>query len=405
MFFSTLRIPLLVSILFSPISTFARKDNSSSLQGIFPPLTPFINYGNLIIAYESPGFTLQGNINSGVEATPNDTSNAPNAISIAPFEGYGNPFLPINTTQLYTLVMVDPDAPSRENPTAAQFLHFVQAGLRITTDLGETTESVYHRLTTTVPPVVPYRAPAPAVDTGLHRYIFLLFMQPSDNVDLGSFSTDNRRIFDVQSFERNNTFGPPLAGAYFQAQNAANSGISSVPDDTTTNDFIVNDPGVNDPLVIDTSIPTPPALLTDVPYLTVVRSEIVYEGTLTYSPPAPLTWDVDKTVSVDIPVSMELPGQIGDWTMTAPGDLGEQIIVTATTELPVPTSEMATTSVPTLSGSASVVIQQAGTEKPSASVTSSPNWLDGPILDNSAVGKPVGVTMLMGILAAGVYGV
>ncbi|KAF8423901.1 phosphatidylethanolamine-binding protein, partial [Tirmania nivea] len=234
MFFLPLRIFLLVSILFSPISTLAQNDNSSPLQGIFPPLTPFINYGNLIIAYESSRFILQGNTNSGVEATPNDTSTAPKAISITPFGGYGNPFLPINTTQLYTLVMIDPDTPSLANPTTSQILHFVQTGLRITISLAKTSESMGLRLTATVPPVVPYRGPAPPVDTGLHRYIFLLFMQPDDNIDLGSFSADNRRNFDVQNFARNNTFGPPLAGAYFQAQNAANSGNNTVPEKGTT---------------------------------------------------------------------------------------------------------------------------------------------------------------------------
>ena len=389
-----------MSVLFAPISTFARNDYPSLLQGTFPPLTPFINYGNLIITYESSGFTLQGNINSGVEATTNDISNPPSAISITPFEGYGNPFLPINTTQLYTLVMIDPDSPSRANPTAAQILHLVQTGLRITTDLGETTESAHLGLTATVPPLVPYLAPAPQVDTGLHRYIFLLFMQPGDNVDLGSFSADNRINFDVQSFIRSNTFGPPAAGAYLQAQNAANSGNSIVLEgDTTRDEIIIN---INDPLVIDTSIPTPPVRLTGVPHLTVVRSEIVYEGTLIYSPPA---WITD--IVGPITISVEVPGQIGDWTMTAPGDIGEQMTETTTREAPVPTSEMATPSVPTLressdSSSTSVAeVQQVGTEKPSASVSTSPPRLDGPILDNSAVGKPAGVTMLMGVLVGG----
>ena len=400
MFSASLRIPLFVSILFSPISTFAQKDTSSPLQGIFPPLTPFINYGNLIITYEPSRFILQGDINSGVEATPNDTSTAPNAISIVPFEDYGNPLLPINTTQLYTLVMIDPDAPSRASPTAAQILHFVQAGLKITTGLGET-ESVCLELTATVPPVIPYHGPAPPVDTGLHRYISLLFMQSGDTVDLGSFSADMRRGFNVESFAKNNTFGPPLAGAYFRAQNAGNSGNTTAPeDDTAKTDFIA----IDGPLVIDTSSPTPPARQTSDPYPMVTLSEIVYEGTLTHSLSPSMTGEVDGDPETD---SVEYSGRIGHWTMTAPG-VDEHVVVTTTTEAPVPTLlEIDTSSIPTLQGSgncsASVtMVQHVGSEKPSASASvSATSRLDGPINDNSAVGESTGVVMLMGVLAGG----
>lgn len=256
--------------------------------------------------------------------------------------------------------------------------------------------------------MVPYRGPAPPVDTGLHRYILLLFMQPSDNIDLDSFPADNRRNFDVESFAWNNNFGPPLAGAYFQAQNAENSETSTVPENESTRDEInFDDPAVDGPLVIDTSIPTPPTQRPGDSYPT-MTSEIVYEGTLTYSLSPSMTGEVDGDPVTD---SVDLSGQIGDWTMTAPGDAGEQVSVTITTEAPVPTSEKVTSSVPALRESSESTtsiagIQQTGIETPSVSAsasasTSVPSWLNNPASDNSAVGKSTGVTMLMGVLAGG----
>ena len=251
------------------------------------------------------------------------------------------------------------------------------------------TKSAYLGLTATVPPVVPYLAPAPPVDTGLHRYIFLLFMQPGDNVDLGSFSAVNRRNFDVQSFAKNNTFGPPLAGAYFQFQNAKNSGNSTV-----DSFFIVDD---NDQLVIDTNTPTPHVRKTSDPYPTMARSGSNYVGTLTYSLPASITGEVDGSLVTD---SIDLSGQIGDWTMTAPAEVSEQM---TTTEVPATRLEIVTSTLSDSSSTSVVRVERVGTESPSASASASTR-LDGPIIettDNSAVGKPGGVTMLMGVLVGG----
>uniref|UniRef100_A0A8D8LZJ2 Protein D1 n=1 Tax=Cacopsylla melanoneura TaxID=428564 RepID=A0A8D8LZJ2_9HEMI len=65
----------------------------------------------------------------------------------------------------YTLVMVDPDAPSRQNPTLGEFRHWLVVNIpagNIT--LGET--------------ITAYTGPDPPVGTGFHRYIFYLYRQP-----------------------------------------------------------------------------------------------------------------------------------------------------------------------------------------------------------------------------------
>lgn len=64
----------------------------------------------------------------------------------------------------YTLIMTDPDAPSRVNPNLREFIHWVIVNIPAhQVNLGTT--------------VLPYLPPAPAYATGLHRYIFCLYKQ------------------------------------------------------------------------------------------------------------------------------------------------------------------------------------------------------------------------------------
>lgn len=277
LFFFSTQIPLFFFslLLCGSLGTATR----SPLEGIFDTISPFENWADLIIAYGSSGFILEGTKNCGIETVPSDVSSSP-SVSIVPFKGSENPFLPVNTSQLYTLVMVDPDAPSRTNNSLAQILHFVQTGLTIT----KTSDSGVLYLTAPEPPVVPYRGPEPPVHGGLHRYIFLLYSQLDAAVDLGGFSASNRKKFDVEDFARNNRLGEPLTGAYFEAQHADASDdggnnrgvIFGVVDNTTEDD----DP-LDGPLLVDTCIPTPPAEYTVYPSLDF--GDIVYDGTLMVS--------------------------------------------------------------------------------------------------------------------------
>lgn len=220
----------------------------------------------------------------------------------------------------------------------------------------------------------------------------------------------------MESFATNNTFGPPLAGAYFEAQNAANAENDTVPDsgdeqDTTTGGDTpgneVEDPSVEDPLVIDTSTPTPPARVTGT--ATPSLSDISYDGTLTVSVGGPdPTSDSDSSDSeteTDTDSYSGEAGEIGDWTMTAPGDMGHREIVTTTTTTTGVTATATGLELLTDSSSYTVVkptatakttgtgdvagVQEVTTRKPSSSLTTS--WLDAPVDEgNAAVGRGVG---------------
>lgn len=275
MLFFSPRVPLFLSLLLYGSSRGAAA--RSPLEGIFGAISPFTSCADLIITYDKPRFTL-GTRNSGVEILPSDASSSP-SISIVPLEGSESLFLPVNPTQLYTLVMIDPDAPSRANPSLAQILHFVQTGMKVTKTSGSSSKTL--QLTAQESPVVPYRGPEPPVNGGLHRYIFLLYSQPDSTVDLGRFSADQRRYFDVEDFARNNTLGKPLAGAYFEAQHAAAGGYG----DRGAGFHVIYSEGGSDdddlldgPLLVDTNTPSSPARYTGFP--TPVPDDIIYDGTL-----------------------------------------------------------------------------------------------------------------------------
>jgi hypothetical protein len=109
----------------------------------------------------------------------------------------------------YTLVMVDPDAPSPSSPTLRNILHW------LVTDIpGSTSPS--QDIWATGQEKMPYLQPAPI--EGLHRYVFLLFKQDEstqfDNLIEASLS---RVTFSVAKFVETYKLGIPVAGYYFKA--------------------------------------------------------------------------------------------------------------------------------------------------------------------------------------------
>jgi len=73
---------------------------------------------------------------------------------------------------------------------------------------------------------VPYVGPAPPKDTGLHRYIFLVFEQKGGEIDVTTleftaFGGEKYVMgFSIREFiDMYNLSKTPIAGNYFQAQN------------------------------------------------------------------------------------------------------------------------------------------------------------------------------------------
>ncbi|OVA06783.1 Phosphatidylethanolamine-binding protein PEBP [Macleaya cordata] len=159
-----------------------------------------------------------------------------NGCKLKPFAVSDKPLVQINTrshnlsSNLYTLVMTDPDAPTPSEPSMREWLHW------IVVDIPEGLDSSKGR------EVVAYMEPRPPI--GIHRYVFTLFLQKGpmvfggpvlmsssgggaivlgNNEDgVGNNEEDqqvpSRIHFNTRNFAAQNGFDLPAAAVFFYAQ-------------------------------------------------------------------------------------------------------------------------------------------------------------------------------------------
>nr|XP_003705916.2 PREDICTED: 54S ribosomal protein L35, mitochondrial-like isoform X2 [Megachile rotundata] len=110
---------------------------------------------------------------------------------------------------LYTLCMTDPDAPSRKEPKFREWHHWLVGNIPGSdVSKGEVLSD--------------YIGSGPPQGTGLHRYVFLLYKQPSkltfDEPRLTNRSGDKRGNFSIRKFAKKYNLGQPIAGNLYQAE-------------------------------------------------------------------------------------------------------------------------------------------------------------------------------------------
>eukprot|EP01116_Phalansterium_solitarium_P003011 TRINITY_DN13435_c0_g1_i2.p1 TRINITY_DN13435_c0_g1~~TRINITY_DN13435_c0_g1_i2.p1 ORF type:complete len:203 (-),score=75.90 TRINITY_DN13435_c0_g1_i2:9-617(-) len=158
-------------------------------RGIVPdvddPFTPNVELG---INYPS------GSVNYGTKIKPAATAQPPSGVSWTPQPG-----------ALYTLILVDPDAPSRREPKYRSWRHWI-----VTNIPGC---DVAHGAT-----VSPYVGAAPMQGTGFHRYVFRLFRQPG-SISEAVMSTSELApaSFDVRAFAKKHGLGHAVGANWFVA--------------------------------------------------------------------------------------------------------------------------------------------------------------------------------------------
>ncbi|PVF97109.1 PEBP-like protein [Serendipita vermifera] len=99
----------------------------------------------------------------------------------------------------YTLVLMDPDAPSRTDQKFGPWRHWVQTGIvptgiQAVADAAGESQGVKAGDSTAVPfadtgkveAATPYLGPGPGPNTGQHRYLFLLYREPKDGFSITS---------------------------------------------------------------------------------------------------------------------------------------------------------------------------------------------------------------------------
>ncbi|XP_073056397.1 protein MOTHER of FT and TFL1-like [Primulina eburnea] len=104
-------------------------------------------------------------------------------------------------TDLYTLVMTDPDAPSPSEPSMREWIQWIVTDIPGCTNVAGGKE------------VLPYAGPRPPV--GIHRYILVLFRQKAV---MGSLEPPGcRSHFNTRAFAHHFDLGMPVATVYFNA--------------------------------------------------------------------------------------------------------------------------------------------------------------------------------------------
>uniref|UniRef100_A0A1A9W5P5 Phosphatidylethanolamine-binding protein n=1 Tax=Glossina brevipalpis TaxID=37001 RepID=A0A1A9W5P5_9MUSC len=137
------------------------------------------------------------NVKNGDELTPTQVKNEPKVVWTAQEDEY------------YTLIMTDPDAPSRAEPKFREFRHWLVANIPGNqVEKGEV--------------IAGYIGSGPPKGTGLHRYVFLLYKQHGkmafNEKHVPNNSGEERRSFHAMKFAEKYDLGSPVAGNFFQAQ-------------------------------------------------------------------------------------------------------------------------------------------------------------------------------------------
>ncbi|KQK06691.1 protein MOTHER of FT and TFL1 homolog 1 [Brachypodium distachyon] len=110
---------------------------------------------------------------------------------------------------LFTLVMIDPDAPSPSEPSMREWLHWLVVNIPGGADPSQGQE------------VVSYMSPRPAL--GIHRYVLVVFQQRAPveappAVAPGEEAPGLRMGFSTRDFAKRHNLGLPVTAMYFNAQ-------------------------------------------------------------------------------------------------------------------------------------------------------------------------------------------
>ncbi|KAH8412462.1 hypothetical protein KR009_002395 [Drosophila setifemur] len=113
-----------------------------------------------------------------------------------------------NPESFYTVLMICPDAPNHENPMYRSWLHWLVVNVPgMDVMKGQV--------------IADYFGPLPPKDSGMQRYLILVYQQPDklvfDEKKMELSNADGHSNFDVMKFSQKYQMGVPVAGSIFQS--------------------------------------------------------------------------------------------------------------------------------------------------------------------------------------------
>jgi len=115
----------------------------------------------------------------------------------------------------YTVMMTDPDVPSRAEPKLGEYIHWMRVNIpgdSLPCDGQDGGDDLKE-----------YVGAGPPTGTGPHRYFFLVFKQPDGKIDFPEteripFVNSGRPNFKAAKFAEEYGLGAPVAWSYFKAE-------------------------------------------------------------------------------------------------------------------------------------------------------------------------------------------
>ncbi|KAI9930960.1 hypothetical protein ASPWEDRAFT_167086 [Aspergillus wentii DTO 134E9] len=119
----------------------------------------------------------------------------------------------------YIVICLDPDAPFPSFSFLGPIMHWVQPGLKASSETTATGQTI---LTSETSVIINYGPPGPPPGSSPHRYIFLLYEQPegfqaTDHAPEGgkTLKISQRVKYNLSSLEKQMKLGPVVAANYF----------------------------------------------------------------------------------------------------------------------------------------------------------------------------------------------
>ncbi|KAF4626133.1 hypothetical protein G7Y89_g12028 [Cudoniella acicularis] len=141
----------------------------------------------------------------------------------------------ISSSTRFLIYMIGPDVPSRSNPTSRNVRHFL-AGNFTMSGKSSSLLSTAITLTNSSAATNEYAAPTPAANTGSHRYVWLVYVQPpslnTKSIASLGFNVSNRIGFNLTSFRLLTGDGAAIGGNSFVINTDTN--ITSTSTSTST---------------------------------------------------------------------------------------------------------------------------------------------------------------------------
>ncbi|EJC98053.1 PEBP-like protein, partial [Fomitiporia mediterranea MF3/22] len=111
----------------------------------------------------------------------------------------------------FVVAMVDLDPPTPQDPTEAQIRHFLGGNFQ----LGRVQPSQLFPLTNSTPALSNFLQPTPPAGSDPHRYVFLLFQQPTGfNSQTEVNASTPVTNFNISQFAQDAGLGNPLGGTF-----------------------------------------------------------------------------------------------------------------------------------------------------------------------------------------------